>query len=255
MNQVCWGTGTLVLAKYQFLLRYRNAMLGYLWAVGDQLLFLVVMSFVFSALNRLPMGTYALYVFSGLVPWRFMDEAAQGGMESIVGGSWLLTQMPAHPVMFPAVRVLISLGDFFCAFLAGALLFLVIGYDPGLPLLVLPFSIAIWVACTFGLGCIYATVYVFFRDIKPIVRSGMMLLFFSSAILNMESNFSPGSLQREFLQYHPLTPLVHLFQKPLFYKVFPSVEDWILSLCIALLCLVSGLFLIRSVRRKIYFYL
>lgn len=255
MHNSFWIKGVFALAKYQFLLRYRNAMLGYLWAVGDQLLFLIVMAFVFSALNRLPMGVYSLYVFSGLIPWRFLDEAAQGGMESVVSGSWLLTQMPAHPVMFPVVQVLMSLGDFLCAFLAGAIIFFFVGYTPSLVIFILPLSLGIWAVCALGLACIYSAVYVFFRDIKPIIRSGMMLLFFSSAILNMESSFSEGSLQWTFLQWHPLTPLVHLFQKPIFYKVFPNQADWILSIAISLSCLIFGLVLLHACRRKIYFYL
>ena len=245
----------VALAKYQFLLRYRNAMLGCLWAVGDQLLFLVVMSAVFSVLNRLPMGTYALYVFCGLVPWRFLDEAAQSGMESVVGGSWLLTQMPVHPLLFPVVRVCISLGDFLCAFFAGALIFCAIGFEPSLSMLVLPFSLLLWVCCALGLSCLFAAAFVFFRDIRSIIRSGMMLLFFSSPILSMAGNFPEGSFQRQFLEWHPLAPLLHLFQKPLFFKTVPSAYDWLAATLIAALCLTAGLAAIHSCRRKVYFYL
>jgi ABC-type polysaccharide/polyol phosphate export permease len=245
----------LALAKCQFILRYRNAMLGFFWAVGEPFMFLGVLSIVFAQINKQPLAEYALYLFSGLIPWKFLESTTLNGMESIAGGRWLLTQMDTPAVTFPCVSTVIGVWDLLCTFAVGSVFFLLLGAPAGGPLLVLPFAFLVWLVLANGLAVLSATIFVFVRDIKPIVQMGLMLLFFSSIILNMESNIDPHSLYGQLLRFHPMTSFAHLFQDPLYWKRFPSRADWLISSGIAAgIWLCSAAFL-RRVRSKIYFYL
>ena len=56
--------------------RYRRTALGYLWGLLNPLLTIAILTFVFSQLMRFnSTGEYVLYVFAGLLPWQFFEEA------------------------------------------------------------------------------------------------------------------------------------------------------------------------------------
>lgn len=243
------------LAKCQFVLRYRNAMLGFFWAVGEPFMFLGVLSIVFAQINKQPLAEYALYLFSGLIPWKFLESTTLSGMESIVGGRWLLTQMDTPSVTFPCVCTVIGVWDLFCTFFVGSVFFLILGTPDWGSLIALPAAFLIWLVLANGLAILSATVFVFVRDIKPIVQMGLMLLFFSSIILNMESNIDPNSLYGQLLPFHPLTSFAHLFQDPLYWKRLPSQNDWAISSAIAASVWLGSVAFLNRVRSKIYFYL
>src|SRR5437016_1680965 len=72
-----WGARTLVLmlARKDFLVRYRRATLGLLWAVGIPVLQAVVFAVVFSRVARISAGDhYSVLVFSGIVGWSYFSS-------------------------------------------------------------------------------------------------------------------------------------------------------------------------------------
>ena len=92
---------TWLYAKSQLKLKYRYTSLGFLWNLLEPALYLAVLSFVFSVVNRMSMGDYAVFLFSGLVPWRYFEKVVTTCMDSIVQGDWLLKKLPVSPFALP----------------------------------------------------------------------------------------------------------------------------------------------------------
>jgi lipopolysaccharide transport system permease protein len=65
---------TWLYAKSQLRLKYRYTALGFLWNLLEPGLFLGVLSFVFSVVNRMRIADYAVFLFSALVPWRYFEK-------------------------------------------------------------------------------------------------------------------------------------------------------------------------------------
>ncbi len=239
----------------QLKLKYRYTALGFLWNFLEPALYLIILSLVFSVVNRMNLSDYAVFLFSALVPWRYFEKVVNTVMESIVNGEWLLKKMYVSPFAFPLNRWIISSFEFLFSISVAFIIFAFIKENWTIHLLILPLSIIPWALLGMGLGMTAAVLYTFFRDIKPLVQMLLTLTFFTSPILFNKDLFDPNSLQAKIMSLHPFTYLAALFQKPVYQEAFPSVYDWVISFGFAFAALGVGVFLINKFKSKFYFYL
>lgn len=246
---------TWLFARSQLKLRYRYTALGFLWNLLEPTLYLGVLSLVFSVVNRMQLADYAVFLFSGLVPWRYFEKVVLTCMDSIVQGDWLLRKLPVSPFALPLTRWIVASAEFAFSFAALFLVLALIGHSVTRPCLVLPLAALPWAVSGLGLGLACAALFTFFRDIRPVVQMGLMFAFFSAPILFRGDLFAEHSLQSGLLAWHPLTYLAALFQKPIYYATWPGPRDWAVSLATAALSLLLGVLLVSRNRARLYFYL
>ena len=242
-------------ARSQLRLRYRRAWLGRLWNLLEPLLFLGVLGVVFAVVNRADLRDFAVYLFAGLVPWRYLERATLGATDSIVEGGWLLKRTAAPAEVLPAVAWLTATLDFAFGFTALLLVLALLSEHWSVHLAALPLSVMALALLALGLGMIFAVLNVFARDVKPLLQVGLMLLFFSSPVLIMRTTVPQGSLVHSIFEWHPLAPLLALFQKPIHAHAWPAASDWALSFGAAAAACAIGWLLVRWKARRFYFYL
>lgn len=236
-------------------IKYRFTILGFLWNFLEPALYLIILSIVFSVINRMNINDYAVFLFSALVPWRYFEKVVTTSMESIVGGEWLLKKMYVSPLAFPINKFIISTFEFLFSLTVAFILFAFLKENWTIHLVILPLSIIPWALFGIGLGMFSAVFFTFFRDVRPLIQMLLTLVFFTSPILFNQSIFEQGSLQSVIMQYHPITYFAALFQKPVYEAVWPSVIDWSISFSISLITLYIGYKLIQKFKNKFYFYL
>jgi ABC-type polysaccharide/polyol phosphate export permease len=241
--------------KSQLKLKYRHTYLGFLWNFLEPALYLIVLSVIFSVVNRMDISNYAVYLFGALVAWRYFERTVGLMMESIVGGDWLLKKMPVSAFVFPLSRWLIASVEFLFAFIVVLAIFLVLKTEWTVHLVVLPLVMIPWAVLGLGIGMICSVVFVFFRDIRPVVQMLLMFIFFTSPILFKADLFAEHSLQAALLRLHPVTYFAALFQKPLYYADWPGMADWGVSISISCLSLFVGWSLLNKLKGRFYFYL
>jgi len=246
---------TRLYAWSQIKLKYRYTYLGFLWNFLEPGLYLLVLSAVFSFVNRMNVGDYAVFLFSGLVPWRYFEKTVNVCMDSLVQGDWLLKKLPVSVFALPLARWIVATVEFAFAFVAVALVLLALKPGWSVHCLVLPVSFLPWALLGLGLGLLTASLFTFFRDLRPIVQLGLLLLFFTAPILFHADLFPAGSWHARLLAFHPFTYFAALFQKPLHAGRWPSSIDWAVSFSVALAALAAGAGALRASRRRLYFYL
>jgi lipopolysaccharide transport system permease protein len=239
----------------QLKIKYRFTTLGFAWNFLEPMLYLIVLSVVFSVINKMNISDYAVYLFSALVPWRYFEKAVNTGMDSIVGGEWALKKMSVSPFAFPLSRWVVATVEFVFSLLIVFLLFAFIKQSWSFHIVVLPLAILPWAALALGVGMICAVMYTFFRDIRPIVQMVLMLAFFSAPILFSHDLFPAGSFQADLIAWHPFTYFAALFQKPIYYGTLPDVMDWYVSCILAIVTLALGWSLVDKYKGKFFFYL
>jgi lipopolysaccharide transport system permease protein len=224
MLRELWAFRELVyfLAWRDIKVRYKQTVLGVLWAVIQPFFTMVVFTLLFGQLAKIPTDGMPgpIFYFSALVPWIYFSSTVTSAGMSLVQNSGLLTKIYFPRIILPAAAALSNLVDFLVGslFLIGFLAYY--GVAPGLPLLLWPLLVAVLMLLALGLGAFFAALNVKYRDIKYALPFLIQLLLFATPIIY------PASMVPERFQWllalNPLSALIEAFR----YLVAPgrSVE-------------------------------
>jgi ABC-type polysaccharide/polyol phosphate export permease len=199
--------GTLVLRELRA--RYRGSLLGFLWSFLNPLCLMIVYVLVFAVYLRVPMENYAVFLFTGLLPWLWFSQSLGHAAGVIVGSGGLVKRILFPAEILPLVSVLSNLANLLLS-LPLLLGFLAVsGIYPGPWLAVLPLILAIQLLLTVGLALPLAALNVHLRDVEQILTNGLVLLFFLSPILYPVTTV-PETLRLGETLTIPLRPLYFL---------------------------------------------
>src|SRR5262245_10978747 len=83
------------LAWRDFLVRYKQTVVGVAWSLIRPLLTMLVLTVIFGGLGKMPSGgvAYPLLVFCGMLPWQFFSTALTESGNSLVTNSNLISKV------------------------------------------------------------------------------------------------------------------------------------------------------------------
>ena len=159
------------LAWRDILVRYKQTVIGIAWALARPLLTMLVFTFVFSKLAKLPSNgvPYPILVFAGLLPWQFFSTAFSGAGDSLVSNSGMISKVYFPRLIVPASAVIVSLADFAISVVLLAALLVWYQFVPGWQIVFLPLFMLLAFATSLGAGIWVAALNVKYRDFKIIV--------------------------------------------------------------------------------------
>ena len=199
--------GTLIIRELRA--RYRGSLLGFLWSFLNPLLLMGVYALVFSVYLRVPMENYAVFLFSGLLPWLWFSSSLGHAAGVIVASGSLVKRILFPAEILPLVSVLANMINMLLALPLLLVFLLLSGVRPGPMLLFLPLLLVLQLLLTAGLALALAAVNVHLRDVEQILANALVLVFFLSPILYPVSTV-PLSLHVGGLVTVPLRPLYFL---------------------------------------------
>ncbi len=254
--RLLWRYRTLigVLVRRELNARYRASVLGYLWSMLNPLLLLLVYTVVFTTVFTPRVAgenPYALFLFSGLLPWLFFSSALLDSAITLVDNGPLLAKVMCPPEVFPAVTVLAHLVHHILALpvlLAALVAAHLLGLHPfPWTVVFLPLALAPWVVLTAGLAFGIAALAVHFRDLRDIVGNVLNLLFFASPIIySLHSIGSPLVLR--ILRLNPLASLVTVYRDLAFTGTFSPPVEWVIAWGSALAAWLVGSWIFNRLR-------
>lgn len=160
-----------VLARRDISVRYKQTLIGVLWAVLRPLLTMLVFTFIFGRIAKLPSEgvPYSLLVFSAMLPWFFFSSSVSESSSSLIANANLLSKVFFPRILVPASAVLVAAVDFLIALILLAGMMAYFGITPSWRLLTLPVFLSIAFAAALGLGLWFSTLNVRYRDFQFIV--------------------------------------------------------------------------------------
>ena len=114
--------------------RYKQTVVGVLWAVLRPFLTMVVFTIVFGKLAKMePEGDvpYAIMVFAAMLPWQFFSNALSEASNSLIGNANLLSKVYFPRLIVPASSVITSFVDFMISFVVLIVLMFYYQYEIG----------------------------------------------------------------------------------------------------------------------------
>lgn len=230
--------------------RYRQTIIGALWAVIQPLTTMVVFSVFLGGLAKVPSdGTpYPLFAFAALVPWAFFANGLTQSANSLVASGHLITKVYFPRLLVPMARVLSGLPDIGLSFLV---LLALVGWYGVLrvtaSLLWLPFLALLALLTAFGVGLWLSALNVQYRDVQHAVPFLVQIWMFATPIA-YPSSLLPEPW-RTVYGLNPLVGVVEGFRWALLGSGRPPGAPLVVSSLAALVLLVSGAFFFRRVER------
>lgn len=200
-----------ILARKEFLARYRRASLGLIWVAGLPIVQATVIGFLFSSGLRFVTGVehFAVVVLSGMVVWSYFGATVGSATTVIVEGSDMASKIYFPRIILPIVVAWAGFRGFVVAaavVIAAALIF---GAPVGLGLLLMPAAMVLMVLLTAGFSFMFAAMYVYFRDMRFIVQAVMQPWFFASGVIFPLRKL--GNL-REWFELNPAVGMIEFFR-------------------------------------------
>ena len=230
--------------------RYRQTVIGALWAIIQPLMTMVVFSVFLGRLAKVPSdGTpYPVFAFAALVPWAFFANGLTQSANSLVASGHLITKVYFPRLLVPMARVLSGLPDIGLSFLV---LVVLVGWYGELRLTVsllwVPLLAFLALLTAFGIGLWLSALNVQFRDVQHAVPFLIQIWMFATPIA-YPSSLLPEPW-RTVYGLNPMVGVVEGFRWALLGSGRPPGLPLAVSSVAALALLVSGAFFFRRVER------
>jgi lipopolysaccharide transport system permease protein len=231
--------------------RYKQTVLGGLWAILQPLLTALAFTAIFGYAAKLPSQEgipYVVFTYTALLPWQLFAHALNDSGNSLVANQHLITKVYFPRLIIPVAAVLSGLVDFALGFvvLAGMLIYFRIPVTPAI--LTLPLFILLALAVATAAGLWLSALNVQYRDVRyaiPFLTQFWLLVTpvaYSSAIV-------PEPL-RMIYALNPMAGVVEGFRWAVLGQSMENAGFLAVSTVAVLVALVSGLFYFRRMERS-----
>lgn len=158
------------LAKRDFLVRYKQAFAGIMWALIKPLMSILVFGYISTKIsNSENTATNFVYVASAMLLWQLFSNVFNDVSNSIISNSNLFSKVYFPKIIIPISTILVCLVDFFISLIILVVLFVISGQSLHWQIILAPLFILLTVINGLGLGLYFATINVKYRDVKFIV--------------------------------------------------------------------------------------
>lgn len=227
--------------------KYKQTFFGFLWAILQPLLMMVVFTLFFGKALNIPTEQlpYPIFVFSGLLIWNTFASGLTNSANSMISNALIIKKIYFPRLIIPVSAILVSLFDFLMAFVL--FIFLLIYFQQPVSFNAVwswPLAVVIAALATVGPGSFLAALTVKYRDFRYVIPFLVQVLFFISPVIYPTSMVKYPAL-KYIVAASPLYAAVELFRFPLV-NMDLDFKIIAVSLSCCLLFLVLGLSYFRK---------
>jgi lipopolysaccharide transport system permease protein len=241
-----------VLAWRDLAVRYKQTVIGVLWALLQPLLTTVIMTFIFhrvAGVNAGGTAPYFLYVFAASLPWQFFSTSLSGASQSVLGNANLISKIYFPRLIIPAGSVVTALADFGISFvlLLGMMDFY--WFAPTWRIFILPVFVVLAFGASLGPGLYLTALTVKYRDFRYIVPFMMQLGFFITPVAYPSSHVPPQ--WRELYALNPMVAVIDGFRWSILGPEYPiDPRMFVLSVSVNVFLMFLGVWYFRRTERS-----
>ncbi len=233
--------------------RYVGSSLGWLWAGVNPAVMLASYTFVFSVvLKQQPppdsgTGSFALYIFAGILPWLLFQDSVQRSATSVVDSSNLVTK-----TVFPSevLPVSIFFSNLLHHLIGIVVLLAIVAVSSGrvnLAVALVPIYLVLLAMFTLGVSWIAAGLQVYLRDTSQVLAILLTFWFWMTPIF-----FSMKRLP-DWAQFvarlNPLAQVVDAYRNSMLSGRLPAAADMLLMAAFSALTFLAGGLFFRVSKR------
>jgi homopolymeric O-antigen transport system permease protein len=209
------------MTKRDLLLRYKQTVMGFAWAVFMPLVSTAVFSIVFTRVGRLETPVpYPVFAYCGLWVWNFFASSLRFSVTSLTGNTNLVSKVYFPREIFPLSAVIVCLVDFAVGSMVLVALMIWYQLPVGVNLLWLPLVVGGHVAFTLALALLLSMGNLFYRDVKYLFEVVVTVWMFATSVIYPVDSI--GGTVGTLLQLNPMTPIIDAYRAVLLLNSPPS---------------------------------
>ena len=240
------------LAMKELKIRYKRSVLGFLWALLNPMLLMLVLTVVFSTVMPIQIKHYAIFLLSVLLPWTFFSQSLSYAAESIVGNGDLIKKVRVAKLVFPVAAVVSNMINLLLSLIPLILIVLVMRHPFFITWFYLPVPLLALTIFTLGATFFFAAVNVYYRDVSHILQILLQVWFYVTPIIYSLDIFPPKS--RVFFKLNPLQYFFNGFRLSVYYGLLPTWQSIGASFLLAFASLYIGFAIFRRKQDEFVFY-
>jgi len=159
------------LALRDILVRYKQTVIGIVWAGIQPVLIMIVFTVIFGKLAKLPSDgiPYPILTFVALLPWQFFSDAVTQTSNSVISKAGMVSKIYFPRLIMPASAVISGMVNFAISFVI--LIGLMFWYHivPTVTVFLLPLFFLLAAAAALGAGLWLSALNVKYRDVQYVV--------------------------------------------------------------------------------------
>jgi len=208
------------------LVRYKQTVMGFGWAVFMPIINTAVFSVIFMRVTQLDTpAPYPLFAYCGFLMWNFFASSVRFSVSSLTNNANLVQKVYFPREIFPFAAVIVCLVDLVVGSVVLAALMVYYGYTVTPALLFLPIVVAVTVTFTTGVALILAMSNLFYRDVKylfEVIVTAWMLA--TSVAYPVEG---VGGWVGVLLMVNPMTQIIEAFRAVVLYGHLPATAPFL----------------------------
>ena len=231
--------------------RYKQTMLGALWAIIQPILTMLVFNFLLNrgVLNVQSDGIpYPIFSYTGLLPWGLFVAALNQASRSLTSNHNMITKIYFPRLILPVASVLGGLVDFVIAFIVLIGMMIYFKVSPAWSVLCsMPLFLLLAIVTALGVALWLSAINVQYRDVNYALPFLTQFWLFITPVIYSSSGFSEK--MRLAYSLNPMAGVVNGFRWALLGSgTGPDASLWV-SVTISFLVLIGGLFYFRNMEK------
>lgn len=234
--------------------RYKQSVLGYAWVILNPLAQMLVMSFAFSIILKIPTNAsanipYSIFLFVGLLPWTLFGNSLSSSCSALVSSASLITKIYFPRTILVISTILAKIIDFLFS-LSILVVYMIYYHIPITPniLWVIPIFI-IQQIFTLGISLFVAAANLLYRDIQYLLSLIITLWFYLTPVV-YSSDIIP-SRYKILYQINPLAVIINAYRQVILGGGQPNYSSLVIGLVVSVITFLIGLSYFKT-REKIF---
>ena len=237
-----------ILAKRDIQVRYKQTILGILWAAIQPFAQMIIFTLLFAKNGFSTDGIVPpVFYFSGSICWLLFASALTNAGNSLTTNQNLITKVYFPRLVMPIAACVTGLVDFAISFLLLIVLMAWYHVAPTRTILLLPVFALLAVLASLAIGLWLSALNVQYRDVRYVLTFVVQFWFFATPVI-YPASILKKHWERVIVALNPMSGVVEGFRWALFGRSAPGFMIAVSVVAIFVL-LIGGLFYFRRMEK------
>ncbi len=229
----------------------RRSSIGLLWQMLSTIIFIGMLSLVYSMVFSIKLADYMPYIALGYVNWMYISNAIASAPDIMLTNKEYVLNKTYPFGMYFIANIVSKASVYGLQMLVALFVALIFGFGFGWASLILPLSVMALTLFNFGLSMLIGVVAVRFRDLGPLINAGLLIVFLSTPIL-WNADLLKG--RAAIVAVNPFYHAIEIVRAPIMKNAIPW-GSLAFVVVVGAVLLLMAIEVLRRSRRSLVYYL